>query len=92
MDIFIFSLFIAVGAFFSRKALVPDRILRNTGKGLTLSVYVLLFLIGLEVGSYREILTQMGTLGIKAVLLAVGSLLGSALFCCIAGGLFRVRH
>lgn len=92
MDIFLFTLFIAVGIFFGRKGLVPAWIARNTGKGLTLSIYLLLFIIGCEVGSYREILSQMGGLGLKAVFLCVGGLAGSALFCRIAGELFRVRH
>jgi uncharacterized membrane protein YbjE (DUF340 family) len=92
MDIFLFSLFILVGAYAGRKELAPRWVIRNTGRGLTLSVYILLFVIGLEVGSYREILTRMGTLGLKAVALAAGGLLGSALFCGAAGRLFRVRH
>lgn len=92
MDIFLFTLFIAVGIVLARKGLVPQGIARNTGKGLTISVYILLFLIGCEVGSYRDVLTQMGGLGLKAVLLCVGSLVGSAIFCRLAGRLFNVRH
>ena len=92
MDIFVFSLFILVGAYVGRKHLAPKWVMRNTGRGLTISVYILLFVIGMEVGSYREILGQMGTLGLKAIGLAAGGLLGSALLCRVAGGLFRVRH
>lgn len=92
MDIFVFSLFIIVGAVLARKKLVPDQVIRSSGRTLMLSIYILLFIIGIEVGSYREILGNMGTLGLKALLLAAGGLLGSALCCRIAGRLFRVRH
>ena len=92
MDIFVFSLFIIVGAVLARKKLVPDQVIRSSGRTLMLSIYILLFIIGIEVGSYREILGNMGTLGLKAIALAAGGLLGSALFCRVAGRLFRVRH
>lgn len=41
------------------------------------TVYLLLFLLGISVGSNREIINNLPVLGFKALLLSVGALLGT---------------
>lgn len=45
----------------------------------TVLIWLLLFLLGLEVGGDQKIIHSLSQLGLEAVLLAVGSSLGSAL-------------
>lgn len=46
-------------------------------------VWVLLFLLGLEVGANETVVQQFGTLGLQAFLLATGGTLGSVVFAWI---------
>jgi uncharacterized membrane protein YbjE (DUF340 family) len=43
------------------------------------SVYVLLFVLGLSVGTNHEVLSHIGTLGVQAAVLTVGAIAGSVL-------------
>ena len=43
------------------------------------SVYILLFVLGLSVGTNQEVLSHIGTLGVQAAILAVGAIAGSVL-------------
>ncbi len=43
-------------------------------------VWVLLFLLGLEVGANETVVRQFGTLGLQAFMLAAGGTLGSVVF------------
>jgi len=65
---------IAVGYLFrNRKIRFIHRII------LTL-IWLLLFLLGLEVGSNENVIRQFGTLGFEAFLLATAGTLGSVVF------------
>jgi len=55
------------------------RTLKHTGKVVLLVIYALLFLLGKEVGADDRIVSGLGTLGVQALLLTLGALLGSAL-------------
>ena len=43
-------------------------------------IWLLLFLLGLEVGANQVVISQFGRLGLQAFLLATGSTFGSVLF------------
>jgi hypothetical protein len=43
------------------------------------SVYILLFVLGLSVGTNQKLLSHIGTLGVQAAILAVGAIAGSVL-------------
>ena len=43
-------------------------------------IWVLLFLLGLEVGANETVVRQFGSLGLQAFLLAAGGTLGSVIF------------
>ena len=49
-------------------------------------IWVLLFLLGIEVGGNESIIRNLSTLGIEALLLTMGAVLGSILAAC---GLWR---
>ena len=54
-------------------------------------IWLLLFMLGLEVGSNRELIAALPTLGVEAMVLSVSATLGScvlawALWKCMKGG------
>ena len=51
------------------------------------AIYLLLFLLGISVGSNREIIQNLGKIGYEAILIAVASIAGSVL---LSGVLFKL--
>jgi uncharacterized membrane protein YbjE (DUF340 family) len=62
--------------------LLRGRNLHFLQRVITALIWVLLFLLGIEVGSNETIVRSLGTLGAEAVILALGGLLGSVLAAC----------
>jgi uncharacterized membrane protein YbjE (DUF340 family) len=56
------------------------------GKAITVLIWILLFLLGLEVGNNRQIIEGLATLGIEALIITLACLTGS---CLLAWGLWR---
>ena len=54
-------------------------VLRKLNKPISYTIYLLLFLLGISVGSNREIIDNLPSLGGQALLLAVAGTLGSVL-------------
>ncbi len=46
-------------------------------------IYGLLLFVGVEVGTYRAILSNIGVIGFKAVLLSMGTIAGSGILCLL---------
>ena len=63
--------------------------LRGMGKIITLLIWILLFLLGVEVGSNRQIIEGLGTLGLEATLITLAAVIGS---CLSAWGLWYVLY
>ena len=59
---------------------------RWSGKVTTVLIWVLLLLLGIEVGSDKELISSLPELGWEAAVIALASLLGSCIF---AWGLWR---
>ena len=53
---------------------------RIVSRIITVLIWLLLFLLGIEVGSNPRIVMGMQTLGIEAMLLTIGGALGTTLF------------
>lgn len=53
---------------------------RHTGKWISIVIYFLLFLLGKEVGTDKQLLANLSTLGVQALLITAGALTGS-IFC-----------
>lgn len=66
--------------------LLRRRNTRPVSRIITLLIWLLLFLLGTEVGSNPDIINGLGTLGVEALLIAASAMLGSSL---AAWGLWR---
>lgn len=53
---------------------------RHTGKWVSIVIYILLFLLGKEVGGDKQLLASLSTLGLQALLITGGAVAGSILF------------
>lgn len=51
----------------------------NISKIITFIIWVLLFLLGVEVGTNPDIIAGLGTIGVEALIITVAAVLGSAL-------------
>lgn len=85
MDILLFALCLVAGIVIGRRGLLPRPLADRSALALTGAIYLLLFLIGCELGSYRSLLGEMGGLGLRALALCFGGLVGSALLCRLVG-------
>lgn len=47
-------------------------------RSVNIAIYLLLFLLGISVGGNKIIMANLGGLGLKALLLAIGAVAGSA--------------
>ncbi len=79
IDIVVVLGFLVAGAFVgyllrARK----KKVLRYADKLMMWTIYLFLFILGLSVGINEEIVRNLGTLGIKALILTLGALVGSA--------------
>lgn len=52
---------------------------RNISKIITLLIWVLLFILGLEVGGNPQIISGLTNIGIEALVITVAAVLGSAI-------------
>lgn len=55
------------------------RIVRHLGKTATLTVWLLIFVFGISLGSNKEIVSDFGRLGITSVIVALTGVAGSVL-------------
>lgn len=55
------------------------RIVRHLGKTATLTVWLLIFVFGISLGSNKEIVNDFGRLGLTAVIVALMGVAGSVL-------------
>lgn len=52
-------------------------------KGITLLIWLLLFLLGIEVGQNEQVIRSLPTLGLEALIIAIACVLGSCIFAWI---------
>lgn len=63
-----------------------ERIIKKVEPLLNYSIYLLLFLIGISIGLREELISSLDTIGLQALLLTVGAIIGSCIasyFCYI---------
>ena len=63
--------------------------LPEIGKVITSLIWVLLFLLGVEVGSNQQIIEGLGTLGLEAIAISLAAILGS---CIAAWALWSILY
>lgn len=56
-----------------------DRRLTHIGKAISVTIYVMLFFLGVKIGSDEHILSNLSALGLQALVLAVAGVAGSVL-------------
>ncbi|MBN1984919.1 MAG: LysO family transporter [Prolixibacteraceae bacterium] len=54
-------------------------LLKVVDRLITYAIYLLLFLLGIAVGTNKTIIANLGSIGIKALLVTLGSVAGSVL-------------
>ena len=52
------------------------------------AIYLLLFLLGIAMGNNEQIMSNLGSIGLHALLIAIGALLGSVLLAYFVGKVF----
>ena len=62
---------------------------KGISKAITALIWILLFLLGVEVGSDKQIIEGIGTLGLEALIITSAAILGS---CLTAWGLWYVLY
>ena len=94
MFIVILFIFLGIlsGYLLRKKALAGDEakmegVARWQGRIVTWLIWLLLFLLGIEVGSNDRIISALPTLGVEALGLSVAATLGS---CLLAWGLWKI--
>lgn len=55
------------------------RLIKTVDKLISYAIYLLLFLLGISVGLNKKIIENLDTIGLKAVLITLGSVAGSVL-------------
>ncbi len=56
-----------------------QRIVSSNEKLITYAIYLLLFLMGVSIGSNEQIMNSLSTLGIVALIVSMGAIIGSIL-------------
>ena len=78
------TLGIAIGFFIGKF----PKIIKGVDKMITWSIYLLLFLLGIGVGLNEKIINNMHSIGLQALILTVGAVIGSIIFAYITYKLF----
>ncbi|SFS49093.1 LysO family transporter [Lutibacter maritimus] len=67
------------------------KFIQFSNKATTLIIYLLLFLLGIGVGLNETIISNMDTIGLQAILITFGAVLGSLIFAYITYKLFFIQ-
>lgn len=81
----ILTLFIGFGL----GLLLRDRTKLPTGTITMVSICLLLLVLGMEIGSNKELLSNLPTMGLTAVIISVGGILGSVVLAKILTGIIQ---
>jgi uncharacterized membrane protein YbjE (DUF340 family) len=64
------------------------KIIKGVDKMTTWSIYLLLFLLGIGVGVNEKIINNLHSIGLQALILTIGAVVGSIIFAYITYKLF----
>lgn len=71
--------------------LLKDYRLRWVQKWIMLAIWLLLFLLGIAVGTNGEIMNHLDTIGLKGLILALGGVLGSVIMAWVVYRFFFTK-
>jgi uncharacterized membrane protein YbjE (DUF340 family) len=85
-------LFLAAGMFVGYLLRFRKNVLATARTAATWSLYLLIFFLGVSVGANPAVVRSLGRLGIQALILSAGGILGSVLVACLVSRtFFRLR-
>ena len=79
---------IALGFLLQRKT----RVIKMVDPSINIAIYALLFLLGVSVGTNQTIVSNLDTLGVKALLLMAGGVMGSVVLAFFVHKVFFKRN
>jgi uncharacterized membrane protein YbjE (DUF340 family) len=81
-------LFLAAGMFVGYLLRSRKNVLAAARTAAMWSLYLLIFLLGLSVGTNDAVVRALGRLGMQALILSAGGILGSVLVACLVSRTF----
>ncbi len=81
-------LFLAAGVFAGYLLRSKKNVLGTAGNATTWSLYLLIFLLGISVGTNDAVVRALGRLGVQALILSAGGIVGSVLVGCFVSRIF----
>lgn len=66
--------------------------LNNIGKIITILIWILLFGLGVKVGSDESVVAKLPTIGLEALIITIGAICGSVLFSWVLMRLLNKRN
>ena len=81
-------LFLAGGVFVGYLLRSRKSVLAVAGRATTWSLYLLIFLLGISVGTNDAVVRALGRLGMQALVLSAGGIVGSVLVGCLVSRMF----
>lgn len=81
-------LFLVAGMFVGYLFRSMRRVLATASTATTWSLYVLIFLLGISVGTNETVVRALGGLGVQALILSAGGIAGSVLVSCVVSRAF----
>lgn len=73
----IITVFLIIGIIIGYFSLLPDKIMKLSHYLILGGLFILLFVMGFEIGSNEKILSNLNQIGLQALLLAGASIVGS---------------
>ncbi|OCL28130.1 hypothetical protein U472_02775 [Orenia metallireducens] len=87
MGLIVISL--VIGMIIGYKGLLPENLYSFTDKLTIGGLFLLLFTMGIKIGSSSEVVSNLKTLGFKAIVLSLGSVLGSIILLVLFEAKFK---
>ena len=79
-SLLLYLLFAAGGIFIGAKVLKPDREYKWIGRLQSAALMILIFTMGVNIGADERVLSSVGTLGVRALIVSLCAVAGSVLF------------
>ncbi len=79
MNILLYLIIMLVGVFIGNKKILKNSIMKNLDSIQNFALMLLLFIMGISIGIDKEVVKSFGSIGMKAVVLSIFSVVFSVL-------------
>lgn len=79
-----------IGYFIGNKFIDKEKEYSWINKGTTVTLIILIFIMGARVGSNERVINSLQTIGIKAIVITVFAFAGSVVGCILVRKIFRI--